>query len=133
MRVVFFVPLCAILLYESHLDPARNRWVKDWFSSPDEGGEDAPHWRDPEVGGEDAARGLRISKVPFEELVAMFPDTTHVSGFFRALHALEVRWGWYADHVCVAYAVGRGGGHEGVQGVEGGDCGAEAADQGYGC
>ena len=112
MRVVFFIPLCAILLYESHLDPARNRWVKDWFSSPDEGGEDAPHWRDPEVGGEDAARGLRISKVPFEELVAMFPDTTHVSAFFAhvMMYALDVRWGWFADalvhvplDVCAAY------------------------------
>ncbi|RPD66965.1 calcium activated cation channel [Lentinus tigrinus ALCF2SS1-7] len=77
MRVLFFIPLCAILLYESHLDPARNHWVKDWFSSADEGGSDAPHWRDPEVSGDDADRGLQISKVPFDELVAMFPDTTH--------------------------------------------------------
>ncbi|KAI0720322.1 calcium activated cation channel [Cerioporus squamosus] len=77
MRVVFFIPLCAILLYESHLDPARNHWVKDWFSSADDGGSDAPHWRDPEVTGDDADRGLQISKVPFDELVAMFPDTTH--------------------------------------------------------
>ncbi len=79
MRVVFFIPLCTILVYESHLDPARNHWVKDWFSSPDDGGTDAPHWQDPEVSGDDADRGLQISKVPFDELVAMFPDTTHVS------------------------------------------------------
>ncbi|RDX53892.1 calcium activated cation channel [Lentinus brumalis] len=77
MRVVFFIPLCTILVYESHLDPARNHWVKDWFSSPDDGGTDAPHWQDPEVSGDDADRGLQISKVPFDELVAMFPDTTH--------------------------------------------------------
>ncbi|KAI0772122.1 hypothetical protein BD413DRAFT_548533 [Trametes elegans] len=79
MSVVFFVPLCVIALYEAQLDPSKNRWVKDWFSSPDEGGEDAPHFQDPEIDGEDAARGLRISKKPFQELVAVFPDTTHSS------------------------------------------------------
>ncbi|CDO73749.1 hypothetical protein BN946_scf185015.g77 [Trametes cinnabarina] len=79
MSVVFFVPLCMIALYESQLDPSKNRWVKDWFSSPDEGGEDAPHFQDPEVEGADAARGLKISKKPFQELVAAFPDTTHSS------------------------------------------------------
>ena len=79
MRVVFFVPLCMIALYEAHLDPNKNKWVKDWFASPDEGGEDAPHFQDPEATGTDAERGLAISKVPFKELVALFPDTTHVS------------------------------------------------------
>ncbi|KAI0375859.1 hypothetical protein BV20DRAFT_959903 [Pilatotrama ljubarskyi] len=77
MRVVFFVPLCMIALYESQLNPDKNRWVKDWFTSPDEGGEAAPHYQDPEVVGEDAERGLRITKKPFSELVAAFPDTTH--------------------------------------------------------
>ncbi|KAL7282554.1 hypothetical protein ACG7TL_004025 [Trametes sanguinea] len=79
MSVVFFVPLCIIALYESQLDPSKNRWVKDWFSSPDEGGEDAPHFQDPEAEGEDAARGLKISKKSFQELIAAFPDTTHSS------------------------------------------------------
>ncbi|KAI0638379.1 hypothetical protein C8Q77DRAFT_1154034 [Trametes polyzona] len=77
MLTVFFVPLCMIALYEAQLDPSKNRWVKDWFSSPDEGGADAPHFRDPDVTGEDAARGLKISRKPFSELVAAFPDTTH--------------------------------------------------------
>ncbi|KAH9850782.1 hypothetical protein C2E23DRAFT_887118 [Lenzites betulinus] len=77
MQVVFFIPLCMIALYESQLDPAKNRWVKDWFSSPDEGGEEAPHLHDPEVNGADAARGLKISKKAFQELVSVFPDTTH--------------------------------------------------------
>ncbi|KAI0832626.1 hypothetical protein BC628DRAFT_1347619 [Trametes gibbosa] len=77
MQVVFFIPLCMIALYEAQLDPAKNRWVKDWFSSPDEGGEDAPHFHDPEVNGAEAARGLKISKKAFRELVAVFPDTTH--------------------------------------------------------
>ena len=82
MRVVFFVPLCMIALYEAHLDPNKNKWVKDWFASSDDGGENAPHYRNPDVVGEDGERGLQISKVPFEELVAMFPDTTHVSWVF---------------------------------------------------
>ncbi len=79
MRVMFFLPLCAIALYEAQLDPAKNRWVKDWFTSSDDGGENVPHYQNPEVSGTDADRGLAISKVPFEDLVAMFPDTTHVS------------------------------------------------------
>ncbi|EJF62394.1 calcium activated cation channel [Dichomitus squalens] len=79
MQVVFFIPLCVIALFEAHLDPAKNRWVKDWFTSPDEGGEDAPHFQDPEVNGDDGARGLKISKVPFSELIKAFPDTTHSS------------------------------------------------------
>ncbi|OJT05336.1 Calcium channel YVC1 [Trametes pubescens] len=77
MLVVFFLPLCLIALYEAQLDPAKNHWIKDWFSSPDEGGEDAPHYQDPEVTGADAARGLKISKRQFKELIAEFPDTTH--------------------------------------------------------
>lgn len=79
MLTVFFVPLCMIALYEAQLDPSKNHWIKDWFSSPDEGGEDAPHYQDPEVTGADAARGLQISKKQFKELIAAFPDTTHVS------------------------------------------------------
>ncbi|KAI0660794.1 hypothetical protein C8Q70DRAFT_972498 [Cubamyces menziesii] len=79
MLVVFFVPLCVIALYEAQLDPAKNRWVKDWFRDADEAGSDAPHFQDPEVEGPDAARGLRICKKPFSELVGAFPDTTHSS------------------------------------------------------
>ncbi|KAI0335667.1 hypothetical protein GY45DRAFT_1317046 [Cubamyces sp. BRFM 1775] len=79
MLVVFFVPLCVIALYEAQLDPAKNRWVKDWFRDADEAGSDAPHFQDPEVEGADAARGLKICKKPFSELVAAFPDTTHSS------------------------------------------------------
>ena len=79
MGIVFFIPVCVIALFESQLDPSTHRWVKDWFSSPDEGGEDAPHFQDPVVTGEDAERGLQISKVPFSEIIKQFPDTTHVS------------------------------------------------------
>ncbi|KAL1946499.1 hypothetical protein VTO73DRAFT_14603 [Trametes versicolor] len=77
MLTIFFLPLCMIALYEAQLDPAKNHWIKDWFSSPDEGGEDAPHYQDPEVTGADAARGLKISKKQFKDIIAAFPDTTH--------------------------------------------------------
>lgn len=82
MLTIFFLPLCMIALYEAQLDPAKNHWIKDWFSSPDEGGEDAPHYQDPEVTGADAARGLKISKKQFKDIIAAFPDTTHVSAAF---------------------------------------------------
>ncbi|KAI0751001.1 calcium activated cation channel [Daedaleopsis nitida] len=91
MRIVFFVPLCIIALYETQLDPAKNKWVKDWFSSADDGGENAPHYQNPEVNGEDAQRGFAISKVPFEDLVAMFPDTTHSSEMVIMKEVKELR------------------------------------------
>ncbi|KAI0727308.1 hypothetical protein C8Q72DRAFT_841133 [Fomitopsis betulina] len=76
MMVLFFIPLCAIALYEAELDPAKNRWVRDLFAHPDEGGEDTPEFENPGLHAEDAAKGLAISRVPFEELVRAFPDTT---------------------------------------------------------
>lgn len=77
MTVLFFVPLVAISIFEAELDPSKNKWVKDWLANPDQGMDDSPEARDPEVDGADADR-LKISKVPFEELIKVFPDTTHV-------------------------------------------------------
>lgn len=77
MTVLFFVPLVAISVFEAELDPSKNKWVKDWLANPDQGMDDSPEARDPEVDGVDADR-LTISRVPFEELVKVFPDTTHV-------------------------------------------------------
>ncbi|KAH9948400.1 hypothetical protein B0H21DRAFT_690173 [Amylocystis lapponica] len=79
MFVVLFVPLSFIALYEAELDPAKNKWVKDWLSYADEDEADAPEFQDPAVDAADAARGLSISKVPFTELVKAFPDTTRSS------------------------------------------------------
>ncbi|KZT71461.1 calcium activated cation channel [Daedalea quercina L-15889] len=76
MMVLFFIPLCTIALYEAELDPAKNRWIRDLLSHPDEGGEDTPEFEDPGVHPADHAKGLEISKVPFEELVKVFPDMT---------------------------------------------------------
>ena len=77
MSVLFFIPLVTIGIFEAELDPSKNKWVKDWLANPDQGMDDSPEARDPEVDGEDAER-LKISKVPFEELIKVFPDTTHV-------------------------------------------------------
>ena len=79
MLTLFCFPLAAIALYEAELDPSKNKWVHDWLAHPDQGLEDTPEYRDPEVDGEDAAKGLKISTVPFEELIKFFPDSTHVS------------------------------------------------------
>ncbi|EKM59313.1 uncharacterized protein PHACADRAFT_249722 [Phanerochaete carnosa HHB-10118-sp] len=79
MFILFFFPLAFIGLFEAELDPSKNKWVNDWLLHPDQGMEDSPEYRDPEVDGEDAARGLKISRVPFEELVKVFPDTMHSS------------------------------------------------------
>lgn len=78
MLVVFFIPLSIIAVYEAELDPAKNKWVKDWLSHPDEGDEDNERHQNPEAGSEDAEHGLEISKVLFEDIVKVFPDTTQV-------------------------------------------------------
>ncbi|OCH94327.1 calcium activated cation channel [Obba rivulosa] len=79
MFVLFFIPLSVIALYEVELDPSKNKWVKDWLAHPDEDVDDDVQFQNPEPVGEDADRGLKISKVPFDELVKRFPDTTHSS------------------------------------------------------
>jgi hypothetical protein len=79
MMVIFFIPLVMIAIYETELDPSKNHWMNDWLSHPDQGLEEIPEHRDPEVDGEDRAKGIKISVIPFEELVKVFPDTTHVS------------------------------------------------------
>jgi len=79
MRVVFLVPLAVIALYESASRAQQNSWVKDWFGPEDDGDDDSPDRRDPVLSGEDGERGLVISKVPFDELVKVFPNTEQSS------------------------------------------------------
>ncbi|KAI0346876.1 calcium activated cation channel [Trametopsis cervina] len=79
MSVLFIIPLTAIAVYEAELDPAKNKWVKDWLSHPDQGLDDVPEHRDPVIEGDDASKGWEISKVKFDELIKSFPDTTHSS------------------------------------------------------
>ncbi|KAK7061976.1 hypothetical protein R3P38DRAFT_682340 [Favolaschia claudopus] len=80
MGVVFFIPLSMIAFYESVLRGSedKHRWVKRWLSGDDEGHDDAPEHRDPEV-DEREGNGRIISKVPFEELIKAFPNTNQSS------------------------------------------------------
>ena len=81
MSVLFFIPLTVIALFEA--TSVQNTWVGNWLHSADAGEQILLSNLDPEVDGEDAAQGLRISKVPFNELVRMLPDTQQVTLSFE--------------------------------------------------
>jgi len=49
--------------------------MKNWFRGNDEGVEDTPEYRDP-VANDPQCTGLEISKVPFSELIKVFPNTS---------------------------------------------------------
>jgi hypothetical protein len=72
MATAFCLPLSVIAFYESTI-----RTNKNWLRGIDEGEADAPEHQDPEVDNED--EGLSISKVPFAELIKVFPNTQQVN------------------------------------------------------
>ncbi|TFK68209.1 calcium activated cation channel [Pluteus cervinus] len=74
MGTAFFIPLSFIAFFESSTETRRNRWLKDWLRSGDEGEAETPAHRDPIVDDQDCP-GLSISKVPFEDLIQVFPNT----------------------------------------------------------
>ncbi|KDQ64365.1 hypothetical protein JAAARDRAFT_144983 [Jaapia argillacea MUCL 33604] len=76
MRVVFFIPLGIIALYESSTAAGGKGWIKEWFGGDEGEDEDTPENRNPQV---DEEEGLVISKVPFEELIKVFPNTMQSS------------------------------------------------------
>lgn len=84
MIAVFFVPLAIIAFYEATFDSNKHTWMKNWLRGDDEGEADSPRNRDPEV-DDPECEGLQISKVPFEELIKVFPNTQEV-GFRMAFH-----------------------------------------------
>ncbi|KAL9713203.1 Calcium channel yvc1 [Leucoagaricus gongylophorus] len=72
MSLIFLVPLTAIALYESTSSSEhKNRWVECWLRG-DEDAESSVENRNPAV-DDPNCRGSEISKVPFEELVQVFP------------------------------------------------------------
>lgn len=77
MGFLFIIPLSFIALFESITDRRRHTWVDNWFRGNDEGSEDTPENRDPSV-NDPRCQGLEISKVPFEELIQVFPNTAQV-------------------------------------------------------
>lgn len=72
MSVLFFIPTTIIALYESF--SPKQRWLNEFMNGTPLEDEDSPIARDPDVGGEDAANGLVISRVPYAELVKEFPN-----------------------------------------------------------
>jgi len=77
MTVLFFIPTTVVALYES--SPSKHRWLDDFINGTPLDEDDSPAACNPEVDGEDARNGLVISKVPFSELVEVFPNTYEVS------------------------------------------------------
>ncbi|GLB34039.1 putative calcium activated cation channel [Lyophyllum shimeji] len=71
MITVFFIPLSMIALYETTFARHEHARMRVWLRGDDQGEADYPETRDPDV-DED---GLKISKVPFAELIKVFPDT----------------------------------------------------------
>jgi len=81
MGCIFFIPLVFIAFYESVFDTRKHTWMESWFRGNDEGSVDSPEYRDPIV-EDPTCEGLQISKVPFSELIKVFPDTTQVVFIF---------------------------------------------------
>lgn len=77
MITIFFIPLAMIAFYEASFHP-ENAWTKNWLRGIDNIEEDTPQIRNPDM-ADDECNGLKISKVPYEELVKVFPDTQQVS------------------------------------------------------
>ncbi|KAG8904755.1 hypothetical protein FRB99_001232 [Tulasnella sp. 403] len=90
MRVLLFIPLIFITFFESQLDVRANAFMKNMFDHVDEGEEDDPAIQDPATDRED---GLEISRVSFDELVKVFPNTFQSSEatILSEIHALSVR------------------------------------------
>ena len=81
MTVLFFVPMTVIALYES--TSSKNRWLDDFINGTVLDEDDNPAAKDPDVDEEDARNGVVISKVPFSELVKVFPnihEVSHING-----------------------------------------------------
>jgi hypothetical protein len=85
MRVIFFVPLTLIAIFEAFQEEEA-RWVKNWLHGDNQGDDNYDSNRDPEPSEDDVRAGLSISKVPFSELVKVFPNTAQVSAWWTILN-----------------------------------------------
>ncbi|KAF7362699.1 hypothetical protein MVEN_00619200 [Mycena venus] len=92
MAFVFFVPLSMIAFYESVFENggSKHAWMKRWLSGNDEGENDRPEYRDPEV-DEQEGQGRVISKVKWEELIKAFPNTSQSSKALMLKEILELK------------------------------------------
>lgn len=78
MSVIFFVPLTMVAFYETVIKRRKRDWMTNWLHDDSQGDELYSESRDPDVDAVDAAAGLSISKVPFTELIKVFPNTEQV-------------------------------------------------------
>ncbi|CAE6522667.1 unnamed protein product [Rhizoctonia solani] len=90
MFVMFFIPLTMVALFEAHLDTRRNVFMRHMFSATQDGEDEDPENRDPQVTDEG---GLEISKKSFDELVKAFPNSflSSEATVMQELHSLRHR------------------------------------------
>ncbi|CAE6433246.1 unnamed protein product [Rhizoctonia solani] len=90
MFVMFFIPLTFIALFEAYLDTSRNAYMRHMFSATQDGEDEDPNNRDPQVTEED---GLVISKKSFDEIVKAFPNSflSSEATIMQELHSLRNR------------------------------------------
>ena len=81
MGILFFIPLTLIAFYESTFDRRKHVWMENWFRGDDEASQDCPENRNPEV-NDPNCEGLKISNVPFDELIKAFPKIDQVALLF---------------------------------------------------
>lgn len=84
MGVLFFIPLTVIAFYEAVYEQQEHTWLKNWFRGSDEGAADYAEERDPEIDDLECG-GMKISRVPFEELIKLFPNTEKVRIYIMSL------------------------------------------------
>ncbi|WWC87828.1 uncharacterized protein L201_002720 [Kwoniella dendrophila CBS 6074] len=77
MSIIFFVPLTLIALFESQISHSRSQRLRAYFSGPPPDEEGDSKIEDPTV--EDNSQG-EISKVKFEDLIKVFPNTALTEG-----------------------------------------------------
>lgn len=77
MSFIFFIPLSIISVFETSRETKRESWMEQWLLGHENGEEDSPQIRNPEV-DDPTCPGKQISRVPFEELIKVFPNTQQV-------------------------------------------------------
>lgn len=82
MAILFFIPLTFIAFYES-TSKRKYIWMENLFSGEDEAPQDCPEHRDPEI-DDPNCEGLKINKVPFEELTKAFLKIDQVTLVFSS-------------------------------------------------
>ena len=86
MATIFLIPLSIIALIEASQEVKKRTWIENWLLGDEDIELDSAEIRNPEV-DDPACRDMQISKVPFEELIKVFPNTQQV----RSVNGLNFR------------------------------------------